>query len=149
MKLCRKFLRWRVLLFCIIVSPVDCNWDYKQDTREEHGFGDAWIGQPETPSNIPPAILRSLHILHSRLTKLNFYPKSLWFGSKLSSIHNQSNPVCYQNQSQSMNYALIRYLFADFLLFLLLFGSIDSVQNLEISKVNQAPARRSLLSFPE
>ncbi|CAI9276362.1 unnamed protein product [Lactuca saligna] len=48
-----------------------------------------------------------------------------------------------------MNYALIRYLFADFLLFLLLFGSIDSVQNLEISKVNQAPARRSLLSFPD
>lgn len=48
-----------------------------------------------------------------------------------------------------MNQTLIRSIFAEFLLFLLLFGSIVSVQNLEISKVNQAPARRSLLSFPD
>lgn len=48
-----------------------------------------------------------------------------------------------------MNHALIRSIFAEFLLFLFLFGSIVSVQNLEISKVDQAPARRSLLSFPD
>lgn len=48
-----------------------------------------------------------------------------------------------------MNRTLFRTLFANcwLVLLLLLFGS--SAQNLEISNVNQAPARRSLLSFPD
>lgn len=48
-----------------------------------------------------------------------------------------------------MKHTLTRALFANSLLFLLLFGSSDSVPNLEISKVNHAPARRSLLTFPD
>ncbi|KAI3813677.1 hypothetical protein L1987_18406 [Smallanthus sonchifolius] len=48
-----------------------------------------------------------------------------------------------------MNRTFLWTVFSNFLLFVLLFGSSDSVQNLEISKVNQAPARRSLLSFPD
>ncbi|KAL8200334.1 hypothetical protein R6Q57_011673 [Mikania cordata] len=48
-----------------------------------------------------------------------------------------------------MNRILSWILFANLLLFLMLFGSSDSVPNLEISKANQAPARRSLLSFPD
>lgn len=48
-----------------------------------------------------------------------------------------------------MKHTLFCALFASFLLFLLLLGSSDSVPNLEISKVNHAPARRSLLSFPD
>ncbi|KAL4569097.1 hypothetical protein LXL04_024725 [Taraxacum kok-saghyz] len=48
-----------------------------------------------------------------------------------------------------MNYTLLRSLFANFLFSLLICGSIVSVHNLEISKVDHAPAKRSLLSFPD
>ncbi|KAK9074817.1 hypothetical protein SSX86_003136 [Deinandra increscens subsp. villosa] len=48
-----------------------------------------------------------------------------------------------------MNRILSLALLANLLLFVVLFGSSDGVQNSEIWKVDRAPARRSLLSFPE